>query len=412
MDVRAAEQAAQVAASGDAALRVNSASHGPVSAEWMIPKALWLRQHEPAVFERAMYICEFQDYLNFRLTGRMVGSVSNTSARWHHNAAADGPPLSLLARLGLEALADKWPQIILPLGAVIAGLTSAAAAHLGLPAGTPVAQGGPDAFIAMVGLGVVRPEGLAFITGSSHLHLGLSRTPFQGQGIWGTYRNAVLPGLHVVEGGQTSTGSVINWFKQLLGAEVTYDQLNTAAAQLPPGAEGVVVLDHFQGNRTPYTDPNSRGVIAGLTLKHGPAHIFRAMLEGIAFGTELILESMRANGFAVAEATVCGGATRSELWLQIHADVSGIPLHVTAVPEAPALGSAILAAVGAGWFDDIPTAAASMVKVVRTIEPHVQRHEAYQEPYQAYKDSYPALRDILHRQARLGTRSPGSTAPG
>jgi ribulose kinase len=261
----------------------------------------------------------------------------------------------------------------------------------------------------MIGLGVVQPGGLAFITGSSHLHLGLSATPFQGQGIWGTYRDAVLPGLHVVEGGQTSTGSVINWLKQLLGAEVSYDQLNTAAAGLPPGSEGVVVLEHFQGNRTPYTDPHSRGVIAGLTLKHGPAHIFRAMLEGIAFGTELILETMRANGFAVAAATVCGGATRSELWLQIHADVSGMPLHVTAVPQAPALGSAILAAVGAGWYDDIVTATAHMVKVVRTIEPHMQQHEAYQEPYHIYKDSYPALRDLLHRQARLAARSPGSS---
>ena len=96
-------------------------------------------------------------------------------------------------------------------------------------------------------------------------------------------------------------GSVINWFKQLLGAEVTYDQLNTAAAQLPPGSEGGG-FDHFQGNHS-YTDPDSRGVIAGLTPAR-PAHIFRAMLEGIASGTELILQTMRANGFAVGEATM------------------------------------------------------------------------------------------------------------
>ena len=398
MDVRAAEQADQVVASSDIALRINSAGQGPVSAEWMIPKALWLQQNEPEVFNRAHYICEFQDYLNFHLTGRMVASVNNSAVRWHHNAANTGQPLTLLQSLQLDALAEKWPQEILTLGEVIGGLTTAAAEHLGLPIGLPVAQGGADAFIAMLGLGVVNPGQLAFITGSSHLHLGLSAQAFQGKGVWGTYRDAVLPGLHVVEGGQTSTGSIINWFKQLIDQSISYDQLNQQAAELPPGAEGLLVLDHFQGNRTPYTDPNSRGVISGLTLKHGPAHIFRAIIESIAFGSELILETMRQNGFQVQEATLCGGATRSPLWLQIHADVSGIPLQLTEVADAPALGSAILAAVGGGCYPDITTAADHMVHVVRTIEPNQAQHEIYQTIYQVYKDSYPGMKNLIHRQ--------------
>src|SRR5262249_38129995 len=101
--------------------------------------------------------------------------------------------------------------------------------------------------------------------------------------------------------------------------------------------EGLVVLDHFQGNRTPYTDPDSRGIVAGLTLKHGRAHIFRAVLEGIAFGTELIFETMRKAGFAPKDLVICGGATRSDLWLQIHADVCGLPLSLTRVADAPIL---------------------------------------------------------------------------
>jgi len=288
---------------------------------------------------------------------------------------------------------------VLPLGAVIDGLTPEAAVHLGLPAGTPVAQGGADAEIGMIGLGVVRPGKLALITGSSHLHLGLSDKPFHGRGIWGTYADALIPGLHVVEGGQVSTGSVVNWFKAMLSDAWDYERLTAEALALPPGAEGLIVQDHFQGNRTPYTDPRSRGVVSGLTLKHGPAHIFRAIIEGIAFGTELILETMRGAGYAPEEVVICGGPSRHDIWLQIHADVSGVPLTTTRVPDAPALGSAILAAVGAGSYPDIAGAADAMVHPVRTVEPDAGRHETYRAFYEAYRDTYLALKDVLHRQA-------------
>src|SRR5262249_23721571 len=298
MDVRSGDVAAEVAASGDPALEVNSAGAGPVSAEWMVPKALWLHRHERALFDRAVHVCEFQDYINYHLTGRMVASICNASVRWHYDSRRGGYQPSLLRCLGLEALLEKWPRDVLPLGEVIGGLTAAAAEHLGLPKGLTVAQGGADAFIAMIGLGVVRPGRLALITGSSHLQLGLSDTEFHGQGVWGSYADAVVPGLHVVEGGQASTGSIGARLRRPLGGQTSYEGLNTEAASLPPGAEGLVVLDHFQGNRTPFTDPDSRGVVAGLTLKHGPAHIFRAVIEGIAFGTELIFETMRKAGFA------------------------------------------------------------------------------------------------------------------
>ena len=399
MDMRSGSVTERVAGCGDPALKVNSAGAGPVSAEWMVPKALWLKENETETFDAAAHICEFQDYLNFHLTGRMVASINNASVRWHYGSRDGGYQPGLLGRLGLDALLEKWPREVLPLGDVVGELTAASADHLGLPAGLPVAQGGADAFIGMIGLGVVRPGRLAFITGSSHLHLGLSDTEFHGKGVWGTYADAVIPGLHVVEGGQTSTGSVVNWFKNMLGDEVTYDSLNAAAAKLPPGSEGLIVLDHFQGNRTPHTDPNSRGVISGLTLKHGPEHIFRAIIEGISFGTELILETMRSTGFEPRDVVVAGGATRSDLWLQTHADVSGLPLSLTKVADAPALGSAILAAVGAGLYDDIPTASDEMVQVTRQIEPDPARHEAYRPFYEAYKDTYPALADVLHRQA-------------
>ena len=393
MDVRSAEQAEQMVATGDDALRINSNGSGPVSAEWMIPKALWIKQNEPYNFDRAVTICEFQDYINLHLTGRLGASINNVSTRWHCDYTENGVPKSLLEKLDLGELAEKWPQDVFRLGELVGRLTPRAAGHLGLTPDLPVVQGGADAQIGMIGLGVVKPGNLALITGSSHLHLGLSEKPFHGTGIWGTYADALLPGLHTVEGGQTSTGSVINWLKNLFG-ESDYEALNLDASKLPPGSENLIVQEHFQGNRTPHTDPNSRGAFHGLTLKHGREHLFRAAIEGVAFGSELILDSMRTNGFFPESIVVSGGATHSELWLQIHSDVSNLPLILTKNPDAPLLGCAILAAVGAEIYEDIPTAVEQMVQFDRVIEPNSQVNAEYQPFYEAYKASYVGLRNI------------------
>ncbi len=393
MDVRSAEQAEQMVATGDDALRINSNGSGPVSAEWMIPKALWIKQNEPYNFDRAVTICEFQDYINLHLTGRLGASINNVSTRWHCDYTENGVPKSLLEKLDLGELAEKWPQDVFRLGELVGRLTPRAAGHLGLTPDLPVVQGGADAQIGMIGLGVVKPGNLALITGSSHLHLGLSKKPFHGTGIWGTYADALLPGLHTVEGGQISTGSVINWLKNLFG-ESDYEALNQDASKLPPGSENLIVQEHFQGNRTPHTDPNSRGAFHGLTLKHGREHLFRAAIEGVAFGSELILDSMRTNGFFPESIVVSGGATHSELWLQIHSDVSNLPLILTKNPDAPLLGCAILAAVGAEIYEDIPTAVEQMVQFDRVIEPNSQVNAEYQPFYEAYKASYVGLRNI------------------
>ncbi len=394
MDVRSDAEAGLVAASGDDALVVNSGGKGPVSAEWMIPKALWLQHNQPEIYAAAATICEYQDYINYRLTGRMVASINNVAIRWHYRAGKGGYPVSLLQKLDLDDVLEKWPADIVPLGATIGGLTPEAAAHLDLPTGTPVAQGGADAFIGMIGLGVVRPGSMALITGSSHLQLGLSDTEFHGNGIWGTYTDALLPGLEVVEGGQTSSGSILNWFRAILGNETSYEQLDVEAAAVPPGSDGLIVQDHFQGNRTPYTDPNSRGAFTGLSLRHTRGHMVRAIMEGIAFGTELILENMRDNGYKVENIVAAGGATRSDLWLQIHADVSGVPLKLTRVPDAPSLGSAIIAAASAGHFNSIAEAAEAMVSVERIVEPDMETHARYRDSFAAYKRAYPALKGI------------------
>lgn len=392
MDVRAHLQAEKVRATGDHGLRVNG--QGSVSAEWMLPKALWIKENEPDNYNRALRICEYQDYLMLRMTGKYVGSINTMSVRWHYRAGEEGPPLQMLKALGMESLLDKWPREVVPLGGIIGGLTASAATHMGIPVGTKVVQGGADAFIGMIGMGVVNPGELALQTGSSHLHLGVCATPLHGKGIWGTYANAVYPGKSIIEGGQTSTGSVVNWFRQLLGGQVSYDSLNEEACHIERGSEGLLVLDHFQGNRTPYTDPQSRGAMVGLTLKHGRGHIYRAIIEGICFGTEQILETMRVNGFDPKEMVIAGGSTQSALWVQIHADTSGIPLRLTEVSNAASLGCAILAAYACGEYCSIEAAAEAIVKVKEVVYPDPAGHQEYMGFYRAYKGLYPQLQPL------------------
>jgi len=269
---------------------------------------------------------------------------------------------------------------------------ASAADHLGLTTSTQVVQGGADAFIGMIGLGVAKVGQLALVTGSSHLQLAVTGKSISAPGLWGSYADVVYAGRHVLEGGQSASGSMIAWLRRLIGPDVDLHQLNHEAAELPPGSEDLIVLDHFQGNRTPHTDALSRGALVGLSLSHGRAHIFRAMIEGICFGTRSILDAMNAAGLRVDEMVVGGGASRSPLWLQIHADTANMPVKVTKFTDAPVLGSAILAAVGAGEFPDIDAGIAAMVDIDRVIEPDRANALRYLEIMDRYNRLYPALR--------------------
>lgn len=394
MDMRASAEAAEVLATGDPALAVNGAGQGPVSAEWMIPKALWLARNEPAHFARATTICEYQDFMTLRMTGRCVASLNNASIRWHYASERGGWPESLVRALGIGELLEKWPAEILAPGTVIGHLTPEAAEHFDLPESVRVVEGGADALIGIIGLGVFRPGQIALITGSSHLQFGISDRPRHVPGLWGTYHDSLYPGGHLLEGGQTSTGSIIAWLRRIAGGDLDLAALGEAAAALPPGAEGVLALDHFQGNRTPHTDPLSRGALVGLSLHHGMAHLFRAVLEAIGCGTRAIVDTMRGAGFDAAEMVAGGGATKSPLWLQIHADTANLPVMVPDVSEVPALGAAILAAVGAGRFVSIEEGIAAMVKPGRRIEPIAANVARYDEIYARYRALYPALKSL------------------
>lgn len=419
MDARSAPQAERILTScrGDPHLRVNSDGHGPLSAEWLLPKALWIKEHEPELWERAVHVCEYQDYLNYRLTGgTMVASSCNAAARWHWDGEEalqeptaerpfPGRPLSLYEKLDVPELAHKLPRRCAAMGTKVGTLCDEAARHLGLPPGVDVAQGGPDAFVGMVGLGCVRPGQLCLITGSSHLHCcvvdGTTATP--DESYWGPYRGAPLPGTAFVEGGQSSTGSMLRWAKNTLFhmEDTDYAALDQeAAATVPPGCDGLVALETLQGARTPRTDPKARGALVGLTLSHTRAHVWRALCESVCYGTKACVEGLGRD--TATGMTMAGGATRSPFWTQMHADVTGLPVTVTRNTDAPLLGCAILASVVAGAHGSVQEAADAMVRVERVVEPDPGLYERYDAVYRnVYRRLAPAVRPVVHAMSDL-----------
>lgn len=406
MDSRNPGQAAAITATRHPRLRYVGGQESP---EWMMAKALWVKENEPEIWRKAARVMEQTDWLILRLTGEYTASRCNATCKWHYSLPDGGFDKTLLAAAGIPELQDRWPRRVLPIGALVGEVTSQAAEELGLKPGIPVAEGGIDAHIGMIGLDGLRPGRLSVILGTSNVHLANTEQPVYHPGIWGPYPSAMLEGLWLVEGGQISSGSIVRWFRDVFmtcgvgpgGALALdpYEVMNREAAEIPPGCEGLVVLDHWQGNRTPLRDPLSRGVIVGLSLKHGRGHVIRAIFEACAFGTRQVLDTFREAGVEVHELRACGGATKSRLWLQIYADVCRVPVILTRVREASVLGSAIVGAFGAGRYSSIEEAAASMVEVHEVVQPDSGTIDAYDFYYEKYLQTYEANRDILHSLA-------------
>ncbi len=404
MDVRASQQAKRIYESGHDSLKL--CGYGMVSAEWLPCKALWLKENEPEVYHKATRFYECTDWLMHKLTGEYTASINCAAARWFYNSEEGGYPVDFYEKIGLGDLIAKLPSRVLAMGDLAGRLTERAAEEMGLLPGIPVGEGGADAFVGVIGLNAVQPGKLTLITGSSHLHIAQVKEPIHNKGMWGSYPDCIVQGLQMVEGGQTSTGSVIEWFtKQLCGTVreqagkegcSVYDILNREAEKLPIGADGVVALDFFQGNRTPYVDPDVRGMFYGLSLGHTPAHMYRAISESICYGTEVILEVFRQAGFQPDSIVISGGAVKSRFWMQTHADVCNLPIIVPKVTEGPCLGSAVLGAVAGGIYPDIQTAADAMTAVDYTVEPNQNHHDAYMFYYEKYKELYALAKDWMH----------------
>ena len=388
MDTRAAAEAAEITATGHPSLWYTG---GQMSPEWMLPKALWLRRHQTARYAAARWLVELHDWLLYRLTGRWALASATASAEWGYDPRARSWPVDLLASVGLADLTARWPEVVLDPGQAAGAVLSPAAEATGLPAGLPVFQGLMDSFAAALACDVFRAGRAAVSLGSSSSYMALTAEPVSDPRLLGPIRDALGPGSYLMQGGQTSAASLVRWFCAELGGGLDAAALDAQAQQVPPGSEGVIAIDTWQGSRTPFRDPRRRGAFTGLALSHGRPHLYRAMLESVAYGGRQITEAFAGAGAGLHELVLTGGGSRSRLWRQIHADVLGRPLRRLAQPLPAAAGAAICAATGLGAFADLRAAAAAMSRAGPATEPDPDRQPVYDAAFRAYQEAAQAL---------------------
>jgi len=364
------------------------------------PKLLWLRRHEPETFAAASFFHSASDYVVLRLTGEHVMDA--------YTASLYDPLFDIDACAWSDRFADGIIELerLPPVhhATEIAGrITSSASRETGLAVGTPVTVGTVDAVAEAVGAGAIRAGDLMCMYGTTAFFILACDHLIRHPAMWGV-RHAI-PGLYGIAAGMATTGALTRWFRDEFARELerngAYAALAREAEQVPPGSLGLVVLPYFSGERTPIDDPDARGLICGLSLVHSRAHVYRALLEGTAYGIAHNLEVMREAGGEPARIVAVGGGARNLTWLQIVSDVSGVVQEVPAQTTSAPYGNAFLAALAIGAVSALHDLH-RWARTARTIEPDAARHELYHEYIEIYRRLYEHTAADQHRLAELG----------
>ncbi len=378
---------------------------GKISSEWLQPKVYQILNEAPDVFEKTACFIEAADWLNCMLTGQEKRSscFAGYKELWHKK---DGYPSSEFMKAvdpRLEnLLSEKLNPRIYPLGGKAGSLTEEWAGKTGLTEGTAVGISIIDAHAGVPGIGITEAGQMLMIMGTSTCHILLSETEEIVPGMCGVVEDGVLPGYFAYEAGQACVGDHFDWFvKNCLPASYaeevkqrgigTHELLTEKAEVLKPGESGLLALDWWNGNRTPYVDYNLTGMMLGQTLATKPEEMYRALIEATAYGTNYIIETFEKAGVTINELYACGGiAEKNAMMMQIYADVTNREIKISASKQTPALGAAMFGAVAAGkengGYDSIFEAAKVMGKVrEKSFKPIKENVEIYAKLYADYK---------------------------
>jgi xylulokinase len=365
----------------------------PISQQSIGPRVRWLRAHEPDAIARTAHLCGSYDYVTSRLTGALgiernwaleSGLYDLGTEEW----ADDFLALGAVERAWLPPL--RWPTDI------VGAVTPEASAASELPEGAPVCAGSADHIASALATGSVHAGDLLLKIGGSGDVLFCTERGEPHPLLFLDYHD--VPGRFILNGCMASGGSLLRWFvaqfcRDLAGPDA-YAALDREAA-IPPGAEGLTLLPYVLGEKTPIFDPAARGVLAGFTLAHTRAHIYRAILEAVAYGFRHHLDVLRERGYVPRRAVISDGGARSSLWRQIVADVLGMPVSWCDHASGGALGAALVAGVAMGvWGWEM---AESVARPRGVAMPNPATRAAYDDAYRAYRMLYPALLPFFHR---------------
>lgn len=390
---------------------------GTLSPEMALPKLLWLKRHRPDLWESTTGIFDLADYMSYRATGSRSRSVSTLASKWGFSAGGDGGwPLDFLEKAGLADLRQiaRLPEGATALGTCIGTLTEEAATALGLDRACRVAPGMIDAYAGALGLmGALdpadRPDRAALVAGTSTCLIAMHPSEKGGfRSLWGPFADVAMTGQWLVEGGQSSAGSLLDHVVRMHAAGGTPDATRHGRimARIAEGmaTEGpgyglpIHVLPDFHGNRSPAADPLATGMIAGLTLDtsfDGLCRLYWRTAVGLACSLRHILETLAAAGTRPRELCLGGGHAQNPLLVQLYSDMTGLRIVVPEMKEAILLGTAINAATAGGLFGSMSEAARALTGPVRPVEPDATRSPWHDRDYKRYLRMLQARADVL-----------------
>ncbi|HSN94259.1 MAG TPA: FGGY-family carbohydrate kinase, partial [Anaerolineaceae bacterium] len=376
-----------------------------LSAQSTGPKILWIKNHEPQVYETARYFLTSQAYLVYRMTGKATLDIFT---------AADFTPMLDLRHHCWHTETTRYvgPLEKLPIptwSCEIAGpLTAQAARETGLVAGTPVIVGTSDAGAEVVSTGASQPGDLMIMFGSSCFCVLLTDKLMPSKKLWAT---AWLDSsAYTLQGGTSTAGSIIRWFRDQLaplematqasGGELAYVAMARLLEDSPLGAHGLLALPYFEGERTPIYDSEAKGMLFGLTLSHTRADIYRALLEGIAFGIRHMIDVMREEGADIRRIIGAASGTKNRAWMQIVSDIANVDMDILEQESSASYGDALMAGVGVGIYDSLKDCAKSG-RGTFTIRADPEKHRLYEPYYQMFQQLYKQNKSLMHRLSAL-----------
>jgi len=356
-----------------------------LQAELTVFKIAWLARHVPQAHGAVRFLC-LPDYIIYRLTGEAAidYNLAQMSGMYDWHAGSWSP--RLLEAAGVTA--GQLSAVHAP-GTVVGKVRAEAAQETGIPAGTPVCLGANDQLVGAVGAGNVRPGLVSETTGTALAVVATTESPLDDERMF-VGRHAARDLFYAMPFGNTSA-IILKWFRDLCEPGSDYDEFLHGVADVPAGCDCLSVLPHFAGTASPTFNPQARGAMVGLTLGHTRAHIARAIMESCACLLQDVLGPVLAHRTQITSIRSLGGAARSDLWLQMKADMLGIPVERPACSEAASLGAAMLAATGVGQFASVVEAAEAWYRADRVFEPDERMSEVYSEVYGRYVQLYSQL---------------------
>lgn len=365
------------------------------------PKILWIKNNEPDVYRQTRWFLSSHSYIIYRLTGEATVDM--------YTACTYSPLMDIENKTWVDqeiaGINPRWALPRMLWSCEVAGKVTREAAQLsGLSEGTPVVAGAIDAAAEATSAGLSYVGDMMMMFGSSNSMIVRTNRLIRTEQFWGL--NWLMPETFAVVGGMSTVGSLTRWFRdqfsplerqaELAGGKNAYSALTALLDESPIGANGLVGLPYFQGERTPFDDPNARGVLFGLTLTHTRADVYRAMLESVGFGVRHNVDVLFELGVIPERILGVGGGTKNKLWMQMISDIANVKIAVPKEQIGASYGDALMAGMGAGVYNDLAETQ-NWISYAEEFQPDQSRHKQYQVYYDVFRQLYERTKDLMHR---------------